>query len=80
MPEGRSKELVEKTLEEKSTNLEKILKRRLNLGEIISSLKKGFENVFSCSMQVSEISKEDLQTAQSLREEKYSKEGWILRR
>lgn len=80
LPEEGSKELVKKTLEEKSTNLEKILKKRLNPGEIISAFKKGFENVFLCSMQDSEISKEEHQTAQSLREEKYLKEGWILRR
>jgi len=44
-------ERVKQNLEEKSTNIEKILKRRVKPEEVISALKIGFEKVFTCRME-----------------------------
>lgn len=80
LPEEDSAERVKQNLEEKSTNIEKILKRRVKPDEIISALKIGFEKVFSCRMEDSVVSDEELKAAQTLKEKKYLSERWNLRR
>ncbi|MCK4404317.1 MAG: lipoate--protein ligase family protein [candidate division Zixibacteria bacterium] len=80
LPGGSSVETLKQNLEEKSTNIEKILKRRVKPDEIISALKVGFEKVFTCRMEDSKVLKEELEVAQSLKEKKYLSERWNLRR
>jgi lipoate-protein ligase A len=80
LPEEDSAERVKQNLEEKSTDIEKILERRVKTDEIISALKMGFEKVFACGMEDSVVSDEELKIAQSLKEKKYLSEGWNLRR
>ncbi len=80
LPEEDSVKMVKQNLEEKSTNIEKILKRRVEPEEIVSALKVGFEKAFCLRMEDSVESSEELKVAQSLKEEKYSSEGWNLQR
>jgi len=79
LPAENSAEIVKQNLEEKSTNIEKILKRRVRPDEIISALKIGFEKVFTCRMEDSVVSEEELKVAQNLKKEKYLSERWNLR-
>jgi len=78
LPEESSVERVKQNLEEKSTNIEKILKRRVGPEEIISALKKGFEKVFDSRMEDSAVSEEEIKVAQNLKKEKYLSERWNL--
>ncbi len=80
LPAENSAEIVKQNLEEKSTNMEKILKRRVGPKEIVSALKRGFEKVFACQMEDSVVSEEELNTVQTLKEKKYLSERWNLRR
>ena len=79
LPEKDSVERVKQNLEEKSTNIEKILKRRVKPDEIISALKIGFERVFDVGIENSVVSKKELKIAQTLKEKKYLSERWNLR-
>ena len=80
LSEDSSVEMMRRNLEERSTNIEKILKRRVAWEEIVSALKTGFEKVFSYRMEDSMISEEELKIAQNLKEKKYLSEGWNLAR
>ena len=80
LPEENSVEIMKQNLEGKSTNMEKILRRRIKPDEIISALKTGFEKVFSCRMEDSVESVEELKIAQRLKEKKYLSERWNVRR
>ncbi len=80
LPEENSVEIMKQNLEEKSTNIEKILKRRVKTDEIISALKIGFEKVFCSQMEDSVESVEELQMALWLKEKKYLSERWNVRR
>jgi lipoate-protein ligase A len=75
---GRDK--MKKKLEEKSTNLERILKRKVEYQEVISALKRGFSRFFDVKMVEEELTQKELKTAQMLKEKKYMTEDWNLRR
>jgi len=78
LPEESSVEMIKQNLEEKSTNMEEILKRRIKAEEMISALKIGFNKAFDVEMDDSEITKEELQNAHLLKEKKYESDGWNL--
>lgn len=80
LPERDSAEIVRQNLAERSTNIEKTLRRRPGLPEMISAIKSGFERFFSIQMEDSVISDEELHDASVLRETKYSRDEWNLRR
>ncbi len=80
LPEQSSAEMMKLSLEEKSTNIGKILKREVKPEEIVSALKIGFEKVFACRMKDSEVSKEELKSARILREKKYLTDEWNQQR
>jgi lipoate-protein ligase A len=80
LPEETSKELMKQVLEERSTNVEEVLNRRIQIEEIISALKIGFGRIFDARMEDSVVSEEELSSAHTLREEKYLSEEWNLRR
>ncbi len=80
LPEGNSKEMMRRSLEERSTNLEELLKRRVQLTEMISVLKAGFKTVFNARMEDSSISGEEQEVAENLKEKKYHSEEWSFRR
>ena len=71
---------MKKKLEEKSTNLERVSKRRVECQEVISALKRGFSRFFDVKMVEEELSQKELQTAQMLKEKKYATEDWNFRR
>jgi lipoate-protein ligase A len=71
---------MKKKLEEKSTNLERILKRRVECQEVISALKRGFCRFFDVTMIEEELTQKELQAAQMLKEKKYATEDWNFRR
>jgi len=78
--ENTKKRVVKKKLEEKSTSLEKILKRKVEYEEMISALKKGFSKFFDVEMVEKELTQKELETAQVLKQKKYSTEEWNFRR
>jgi len=80
LPDESSTKTVRFNLEEKSTNIERILKRRVKPEEMVSALKIGFGKVFTCQMEDFVISQKELDLAKSLRKEKYLKDRWNLQR
>ena len=78
--ENKKKRVVKKKLEEKSTSLGRILKRKVEYEEVISALKKGFSNFFDVEMVEKELTQKELETAQMLKEKKYSTEEWNFRK
>lgn len=80
LPKGSSAQVIKRSLHEKSTNLESALGRRVDPEEVISALKKGFEEVFTCQVEDSRVSERELQAARSLMEKKYLTEQWNLKR
>jgi lipoate-protein ligase A len=80
LPDESPKKEVKLNLDEKATNVERILKRRVKPKEMVSALKSGFEKVFACQMEESDISEEELKVTLSLKEQKYVSEKWNLMR
>lgn len=80
LPEGSSAQIIKRSLHEKSTNLKSALGKRVNLEKVVSALKKGFEEIFTCQVEESPVSEAELQAARSLMEEKYLTEQWNLKR
>jgi lipoate-protein ligase A len=80
LPLESSTEKVKHDLEESSTNLEEILERKIEFGELILALKEGFAKVFDVQMENSIVSEEELQIACNLRDDKYLSENWNMRR
>lgn len=80
LPGGQSADLVRQDLGQKSTNMEKVLSRKVKTDEIISAFKVGFQKIFACSMEDSALSQRELGTAESLLRQRYRTEEWNLRR
>jgi lipoate-protein ligase A len=75
-----SSEMMKQILEERSTNIREVLKRSVQIEEMISASKRGFGRVFGVRMEDSVVSEEELSSALTLKEEKYLSEEWNLRR
>jgi lipoate-protein ligase A len=67
-------------LEDKSTNLEKILKRKIGYEEVIFALKEGFSDFFEVEMVEKNLTQKEIETAQALREKKYLTDEWNFRK
>ncbi len=80
LSEENNREKMKKKLENKSTNLEKILKRKVECGEVISALKKGFSKFFEVEMIEKEITQKELEITPLLKQKKYSSEEWNFRK
>jgi lipoate-protein ligase A len=80
LPGDLSAEKMRRTLECSATDLEQIVKRRVEPDEMTSVLKTGFQEVFACRMWDSEVSPEELQTAMHLKESKFLRDEWNLLR
>jgi lipoate-protein ligase A len=80
LPDELATVLIRQNLSQKSTNMEQVLRRRVRTDEIISALKVGFQKFFTCVMEDSTASEQELEAAQSLLREKYLTEEWNLRR
>jgi lipoate-protein ligase A len=80
LPGDLAVEKMRRTLEASATNLEQIVKRRVEPKEMVSALKMGFEKVFTARMEDSEVSTEELATALHLKEKKYLGDEWNLLR
>ena len=80
LPNGDSTPAVRRNLMNKCTDLESILKRRVSSEEMVCALRLGFRKVFDCRMEDSVVTQRELQTAQTLSQEKYAHETWNLRR
>jgi lipoate-protein ligase A len=76
LSEENNKEKMKQELEGKSTNLEKILKRKVGYEEVISALRKGFCDFFEVEMVEKDLTPEEIETAQALREGKYLTAEW----
>lgn len=79
LPQECSVEKVKHDLEGSSTNLEEILKRGIEMRELISALKVGFSRIFDAEMTDSSISAEEFNRAYGLKESKYSTSQWNCR-
>jgi lipoate-protein ligase A len=77
--ENKSSQMLKKKLEEKSTNLEKILKRRVDYEEVISALKKGFAKFFNVEMIEKGVTQKEFKLAQLLKEKRYLTDEWNFR-
>jgi lipoate-protein ligase A len=80
LTEGNNREKMKEELENKSTNLGTILKRKVQYQEVISALKKGFSQFFDVEMVETEPTKKEMETAQALKQEKYLTEEWNFRK
>jgi lipoate-protein ligase A len=80
LSEENNREKMKEKLESKSTNLEKILKRKVGYEEVISALRKGFSDFFEVEMVESDLTQEEIETAQALREKKYLTDEWNFRK
>ncbi len=78
--EENNRDKMKEELENKSTNLERILRRKVEYEEVISALKKGFSKFFDAEMVEKELTQKENQTAQVLRKEKYAIEKWNFRK
>jgi len=78
--EESNREKMKGELEDKSTNLEKILKREVGYEEVISALKKGFCKFFDVEMVEKDPTHKEIETAQVLKQKKYSTEEWNFRK
>lgn len=76
LSEENNREKMKERLEGKSTNLEKILKRKVGYEEVISALRKGFCDFFEVEMVEKDLTPEEIETAQALREKKYLTAEW----
>jgi lipoate-protein ligase A len=80
LSEENYREKMKEKLESKSTNLEKILKKKVGYEEVISALRKGFSDFFEVEMVESDLNQEEIETAQALREKKYLTDEWNFRK
>lgn len=80
LPGEHAKDEMRRALKNSVTDLGRIVKRRVEPGEMISALKRGFEKVFASRMEDSEVSQEELEVALSLKESKYLRDEWNLLR
>jgi lipoate-protein ligase A len=80
LSEENNKEKMNEELEGKSTNLEKILKRKVGYEEVISALREGFCDFFEVEMVEKDLTSEEIETAPALREGKYLTDEWNFRR
>jgi lipoate-protein ligase A len=80
LPGDLSVEQMKRTLQRSATDLEQIVKRRVEPEEILSALKTGFQKVFASRMEDSEVSPDELRTATHLKEKKYLRDEWNLLR
>jgi len=71
LSEENNREKMKEKLESKSTNLEKILKRKVGYEEVISALKIGFSKFFDVEMVEKEPTQKEFEIAQVLKEKKY---------
>jgi lipoate-protein ligase A len=78
--EENNKEKRKQELEGKSTNLEKILKRKVEYEEMISALKFGFSKFFEVEMNEKDITQKELRMTQLLKQKKYASEEWNFRK
>jgi len=76
LSEENNREKMKEKLENKSTNLEKILKRKVGYEEVISALREGFCDFFEVEMVEKDLTPEEIETAQALREKKYLTTEW----
>jgi lipoate-protein ligase A len=74
--EKKSSQTLKKKLEEKSTNLEKILKRRVQYTEVISALKRGFSLFFDVEMIEEGVTQKEFKVAHILKNKKYLADEW----
>ena len=61
---------------EKSTNIEDILKQKVELKKIIETIKTGFERFFEIELIEKEITREEKKQTLELKEKKYSSKKW----
>ncbi|UCB53165.1 MAG: lipoate--protein ligase family protein [Candidatus Zixiibacteriota bacterium] len=80
LPGDLAVEKMRRTLENSATDLEQIVKRRIEPKEMASALKMGFAKVFASRMEDSEVSSEELEAASTLKEKKYLRDEWNLLR
>jgi lipoate-protein ligase A len=80
LSEENNREKMKEDLEGKSTTLEKILKRKVGYEEVISALREGFSDFFEVEMIEKNLTPEEIETAQALREKKYLTDEWNFRR
>jgi lipoate-protein ligase A len=78
--ENENSQILKKKSEEKLTNLEKILKRKVEHEEVISALKRGFSQFFDVEMNEEELTQTEFEVAQVLKEKKYLTEKWNFRK
>jgi len=80
LPGDYAVEKMKRALESSATDLDQIVKRRVEPEEMISALKTGFKKVFTSRMEGSKVSQEELEAAVSLKEKKYLRAEWNLLR
>jgi lipoate-protein ligase A len=76
LSEENNREKMKEDLEGKSTSLEKILKRKVGYEEVISALREGFCDFFEVEMVEKDLTPDEIETAQALREKKYLTAEW----
>jgi lipoate-protein ligase A len=79
LSEENNRKKMKEDLESKSTNLEKILKRKIGYEEVISALKRGFGRFFNIEMNEEELTKAELKVAHMLKDKKYLTNEWNFR-
>ena len=80
LPEGNPVESLAQSLEERSINIEEILKRPVKTDEMIWALKAGFRSAFDIELADSCITEAERKKAGNLSQEKYLSEIWNYQR
>lgn len=80
LSEKEAREKMKEKLQEKSTNLERILRRSIEHEKVISALKEGFSTFFGVRMVEEQLTETELEIARALRDKRYSTENWNLTR
>jgi lipoate-protein ligase A len=74
-----SDKMIEK-VEERVTNLKKLLKSSVSFEEVFQALKMGFEETLGITLSEGKLTSEEQKLALKLKEEKYLKKSWNFKR
>ena len=80
VPDEKIKDKLIKNVKERVTSLNKESDKKVNFRDLCKVLKKGFEDYFHIKFKKSEFSSEELDLAEKIRKEKFSKKSWNFKR
>jgi lipoyltransferase/lipoate-protein ligase len=78
IPDEKIKDKLIQFAEERVTSLKNIINREISPEELEPFIIKGFEEIFNIKLIQGELTKEEIETAEKLYNEKYSTKEWVF--